>query len=248
LGFGNSKLAIDSRMSSTSKIIYSSPQRATRWDWLLLISICIGPAHAGISLLIVIVCSLAMVTLALKNRTLNPTPQAWLVATLFWVYFSFFYLQGAWVGGDIRAPFDSMKGNIPLLLIAVWCLGMNGQRSNITPTQIGHWAALAMNLIVVTAIVAYLSQVYVPSLRSDLVAQMWHDGPGGRLKFYARNALMFGSMCTALAFMALIGFRNKTATEKVFAITALISGLLMVSFWVELAFGTCVQSLFIQPC
>lgn len=206
----------------------------TIWDLHLLFAICIGPAFAGLSLLVVIVSSSALIIkLLLKSQMLKPSPQALLVFFIFLIYFLYFYLNGAWLDRNILAPSESMKGNLPILIIAAWCLCLSSHLSNMNSAKVGRWATIAILAIMSVALLAYISQIYFTNVRSELINQMWHGGVGGRLKYFSKNALMFGSMFTALSFMALIGFNEKTYFEKATSLTAVFAGLTTVGFWAE---------------
>lgn len=206
----------------------------TIWDKFLLFSISIAPAHAGIAISIVIFSCFAIVLFVIKNGGLKPSPQAKLVVIIFIIYFFYFYMHGAWIGGSFMAPYESMKGNLPLLFIAVLCLIMSSKNfSDLSSVQVGRWATRALFLSVCFVVIVYLILVYLPVFRTDIFSQMWHDGVGDRLKFYSKNALMFGNMFTVLGFMALIGFQNKTSFEKIYAVFGLLTAIIIVGFWVE---------------
>jgi O-antigen ligase len=216
------------------KTIQVKPFNLTQWDKFLLLSICIAPAHAGISMLMIIASSIAIFIVTIKNYTFKPSSQSILIAIIFFLYFIYFYFYGAWIEGDFMAPYESMKGNLPILIIAALSMLMSSKNlSSLNGYQVGYWVTRAIFITLFFVIMAYLSQIYLPVLRSELITQIWHGGMGGRLKVYSRNALMFGSMFTAMGFISLIGFQTKPLKEKIFSVVSLGTALITVGFWAE---------------
>jgi len=192
---------------------------------LLLLGVVIAPLHGGISTLLLIVATLSALQVRFCGGLGEASAAQKIVAGVFLGYFVYFYASGALIAGDFWAPFPAMKGNLPLLVIAVYGWVFCYKNCHLTTFQLGYWATIFVYITVVLSAFSGLVLIYVPHLLIEEIDQIWE---GGRLEMFSRNPLMFGSMLTVLSFMSLLGFFEKTSAEKWASIAAILLGLLVV--------------------
>lgn len=203
----------------------------TPWDVALLLGVCVAPAYGGGAAFVVLIASLVSIALMLHKRPMDIPLANWILTAIFFLYFLYFFLQSAFIGGDFSVAYGAMKGNLPVVFVAILCIYMGGGKNNVTAFQVGHWATIATLTTFGLAIFLYVLWAKFNFMSES---RMFDElDLGGRLRLLSRNALMFGSMYTTLSFISLLGYPKKSTLQKISAIAALIVGLGVVALWTQ---------------
>lgn len=205
--------------------------RGVPWDFLLLLCLVVAPAYGGLSaLLVLLLAFFAMLAFGFGQRV-NIPPERSLVFWVFLAYFAYFFIGGAVLNRDISAALGAMKGNMPLLLLAVFCLLAPSDGATLSASKVGWWCTLAALITAILAVLIYAFIQLAPELAGDLGDTVWHRG--GRLRMFSRNALMFASMFVALIFLSFLGFRRASRNHQMITVSTVLVGLFMVGVWAQ---------------
>lgn len=196
-------------------------------DAIWLFALGLAPAFAGGALILLICLLFLGAAQRLRGNSGTVPEPVQMVAAVFILYFAYFYLHGAVMGGSVWAPYATMKGNIPLLIVAGYGLLGAGSFHRFTSHQLGVWASVAVHLTVFSVVFFYLARYFSPSFVAPIEHTVWAYGEL-RLEMFSRNPLMFASLLTTVSFLSLLGYEQKNQRQRLLAVTALPLGLLVV--------------------
>lgn len=197
------------------------------FDAAWLFALGLAPAFAGGALIVLMFLTLAGIIQRLRGYPGEVSAPVQLVAAVFILYFVYFYLNGAILGGDVWAPYATMKGNIPLLIVALYGLLGVGRFHRFSAYQLGVWSSCAVHLTALVVVVLYLLFYFFPLVLAPIKDTIWAYG-AMRLELLSRNPLMFASLLTTVSFLSLLGFEDKNQKERLLALAAVPVGLLVV--------------------
>jgi len=197
------------------------------FDVIWLFALGLAPAFAGGALILLISLVFLSLVQRLRGYSGKVPGSVQMVAAVFVLYFTYFYLHGAVLGGSIWAPYATMKGNIPLLIVAGYGLLGAAEFHRLNLYRLGVWASVAVHLTVLCVICLYLALYFSRSVVLPIEHTVWGYGEL-RLEMLSRHPLMFASLLTTVSFLSLLGYEEKSPVQRLLAVSALPLGLLVV--------------------
>jgi O-antigen ligase len=150
-----------------------------------------------------------------------------IVGVFFIIYWIYFFIVSIILTGDIQSVFSSMKGNLPLLVVALICLTSNCKNFFIDVQLIGRWCTLAIWAIFFISFSLTLARFIDFNFAGEWQTRFWQ---GGRLELFARNPLMFASIVMLIGYWGMLGFQEKSKFEKRLSVVALFMVFFIILF------------------
>jgi O-antigen ligase len=195
---------------------------------MALLALCLTPAFGSAALLLTAFITLIAMPLALIQCGRSAIRAKHLLAGSLLAYFFYFLLVDFLISGNFRASLYTMAPNLPLLAVAVIALALDPERARLSANRIGTWASLAVLVSFVMAAAIWLVQPNWQIFGTSLIRI---TGVNDRLMLLAGNPLLFAAAYMTLGYVALLGWHDRSATSRGFAIAALVIALATVAFW-----------------
>ena len=198
-------------------------------DMAILAIFALGPIMGSLITLISCLCGFIFFCKFFLNNTNNSRFELTLISLVYFLYISYFLLNGSLVD-NFSSTFIQMIPNIPLLCCAIICLSFDWENSSINSSNVGLLSTVSVFFSMIFALLLYFFfrdfQINGKSIASIAF-------PHGRLALFSGNPLPFSTILVACSFFGLVGYARKTAFIRAFTWLTIILAGVVVIFWTE---------------
>ena len=199
-------------------------------DFTILVPFLLIPIFGSLALGFILSVAIFLSFYFITRRNRENTPILFkIIGGIFTSYFTYYAVQGYFYSSSFAQHIHDIGRIFPILVIGILALLLKTNTFNINYKML---SLVAVSSIYLTTILACIFR-YLPF---DVLIYGHHiiaskTGVMGRLEMGTGNALPFATIFITFSFLTCLGYEKKSSLEKIVSFSALILGILVVSFW-----------------